>query len=491
MQEPVLLSKPAHSWLRTINLAYIPGPECEQLEEFVGELLDHFKRRGHNVQQVPDDQTDVILTTAPFDRPIGWREAPLFSVRRQFKLNRTPTVYSMVSTSRAKFQQLLDRFAETLKKDPPDPADYDFPGLSPTAYRVLYEQGHRGGPIMAVERLLQAYTKSIRVLLVVSDDHPESVYHFDLVGAFPESKWEEGLDAFYDDIVMRITTTMSTREVTNHQIVDEPISHGQWMSMTTPQAMQVAGKELGKRNFFTEMVIIENIVSVPAVSGSVASQYSEGCFSTWDSTVNGLVATVTGSSRPVDKVKIADDDLAVIVGVREGGTGAMVRQVEGKRNDPPSSEAVEMMDMDALLPQITLGPEWGEVSGKQVPVVRSKLHGHRGISAFDPRVVEYVPLDPPYYHYPVSCATEAQAQGIKNAFSRSEAFRNPDDPRQVAFTVLPGHGAVIAEKWVEGKVPFQTLWEFMDQGALQVSAPIPQGMIEYEVGKDEIARLKN
>ena len=48
----------------------------------------------------------------------------------------------------------------------------------------------------------------------------------------------------------------------------------------------------------------------------------------------------------------------MIVGVREDYMGALVRQVEAKRNDPPSSEAVEMFDMDSMLPHISLDPEW-------------------------------------------------------------------------------------------------------------------------------------
>ncbi|MGC8863037.1 MAG: FGGY-family carbohydrate kinase, partial [Armatimonadota bacterium] len=47
---------------------------------------------------------------------------------------------------------------------------------------------------------------------------------------------------------------------------------------------------------------------------------------------------------------------------------------------------------------------------RAVPVVRSKLHGHRGVSAYDPRYVEFVPLAPAYYAYPVSCGTRAQAE---------------------------------------------------------------------------------
>ena len=236
--------------------------------------------------------------------------------------------------------------------------------------------------------------------------------------------------------------------------------------------MLEAGPALGRRNFFTEMVRISDLVQVPAVSQGVANQYSEGCFATWDTGLGALISTVTGSARPVEKDDLKDQDLAVIVGVRDDGRGALVRHVEDKQNDPPSSEAVELMDMDSLLPRV-------ELDGIQVPVVRSKLHGHRGIGSYDPDLVEYAPLDPPYYHYPVSCATKAQAEGIKGAFSRAESLLNPDDPRQLAFTVLPGHGVIIAEKWVHGNVPFQLMWEAMDSGALQVDNHVPQGVYRY------------
>ncbi|MFQ6014848.1 MAG: hypothetical protein ACE5NP_05345, partial [Anaerolineae bacterium] len=310
---------------------------------------------------------------------------------------------------------------------------------------------------------------------------PLVAYHFDLVGAHPRSE-AETLESFYEDIVLRMVTTVSTSEVNQHKVVEDPIPRALWQRLSTPAAMCVAGQQLGERNFFTEMVRIADLVEVPAVSDAVASQYSEGCFATWEPTLGALIATVTGSARPVDKGSITEDDLAVIVGVRSDGQGALVRHVEGKRNDPPSSEAMEMLDMDSALPTIVLGPAWDTLA--RVPVVRSKLHGHRGIAAYDPRWVEYVLLDPPYYHYPVSCGTEAQARGIKEAFARSKTLQNPKDPRQVVFTVLPGHGVVIVEKWVPGTVPFQVMWEYMDAGYLEVENLIPQGPMEYVPGAD-------
>jgi hypothetical protein len=241
--------------------------------------------------------------------------------------------------------------------------------------------------------------------------------------------------------------------------------------------MICAGRELGRRSFFTEMVSVTNLVNTPAVGEAVASQYSEGCYATWEPVLNALVTTVTGSARPIDKYNLTEDELSIIVGLQPDELGALTRCVEGKRNDPPSSEAVEMVLMDKALPKIRLGSGWNTEA--DVPVIRSKLHGHRSVKAFDPHWVEHVRLDEPYYHYPVSCSTEAQARAIQVAFARSEALKDPADPRQVVFTVLPGHGVAITEKWVARKAPFQVIWEFMDAGILQVDNLIPQGPLAF------------
>ena len=141
-----------------------------------------------------------------------------------------------------------------------------------------------------------------------------------------------------------------------------------------------------------------------------------------------------------------------------------------------------MVMMDGPLPSLTLGEAWG--GSAQVPVVRSKLHGHRGCTQYDPRTVEYVPMAAPYHHYPVTCATEAQAQGITDAFAHSRALLHPDDPRSIVFTLLPGHGIVVVEKWATGKAPFQLIWEAIDQGRLEITSRVPQGPIEYVEGDD-------
>jgi hypothetical protein len=468
---------PTHAWWRKVRVAFVPGPMSSILETVMDGILRRFREDGHEVLSTPDSETELILTTAPFGEPLGWRQALFFSARRRFKMLKTPTIVTFLHSGRKRLQDLLDYFHSALDKDPPDPADFQFRGLSSRASQVLIEQGERGGPILALERVLQAQAKSIRIVLVVGDEAAEGAYHFDLVGAHPLTPAGKDRRAFYGDIVRRMVTAMSTHEITDHQEVSDPIPNKLWASAQGPAAMRRAGQEFGKRDFFTDMIRISDLVNVPAVSDAIAEQYSEGCFATWDPRLEGLISTVTGSARPVDKGSIQDQDLAVIVGVRDDRAGAKVRHVEGKRDDPPSSEAVEMIDMDERLPWIQLDPEWGIQS--DVPVARSKLHGHRGVSAFDPSRVEHVTLDPAYYHYPVSCSTEAQARAIKAAFSRSEALQNPDDPRRVVFAVLPGHGIVIVEKWASGKEPFQLIWESMDSGALQISNQVPQGPLEY------------
>lgn len=261
-------------------------------------------------------------------------------------------------------------------------------------------------------------------------------------------------------------------------MIGDPIPQDVWRGLSAPASMRQACRELGRRDFFTEMVRVDNLVNVPYLNAAVASQYSEGCFATWEPKLEALISTITGSARPVDKSNLGDDDLAVIAGVRPDGLGALIRLVEEKQNDPPSSEAVEQIQMDASLPKITLGAEWG--IAVKVPVARSKLHGHRGVRSYDPGLVEHVYLDPPYYHYPVSCSTQAQAGAIQAAFSRSEALQNPADPRQLVFTILPGHGMVVVEKWVAGKAPLQMIWEAMDSGRLEIDNRVPQGPLHYE-----------
>ncbi|MGD2166254.1 MAG: hypothetical protein PVH50_12090, partial [Anaerolineae bacterium] len=336
--------RPVHRWLQDLSVSFVPGPGST-VEAAVGRrLLEAFGRAGHRVQTAPNDDTDVILTTAPFGKPLDWREALLFTARHRFDLERSPTIYTLVHATPEQFGDALNHFRAILPVSPPNPDDYNFLGLAPESHHVLHEQGQRGGPILALERVVQSQAKCIDVLLIVGEDAPQEAYLFNLVGAYPRIPADVP-EHFYGDIVRRIATAASTREVTDHTAVGEPIPLDVWDDLETPQAMCEAGRQLGQRDFFTETVRIADLVNVPAVASSVSSQYSEGCFSTWDPELDALVATVTGSARPIYKGSISEEDLTVITGLRPDESGALVRRVEGRVHAPPSSEAVEMVMM--------------------------------------------------------------------------------------------------------------------------------------------------
>ncbi|MEA3338188.1 MAG: hypothetical protein U9R25_20055 [Chloroflexota bacterium] len=477
----LLSGKPVHPWLRQLQVAYVPGSGDELSIAAVEGMLNEFQAQGHKLQSKPDRNTSLLLTTVPFGKVVNWRRCLTVTARVKYRLTQNPTIITVIHATEDQFSTLLAQLDEAIAKQPVDPADFQFPGLASTAWQVLLEQGQRGGPILALERVVQAQAKGIRVILVVGDERPRTAYHFDLVGAHPQSMADDP-DRFYEDIVLRVVTSLSSLAINKHQVVGEPLSQKTWLELDTPAAMIAASSELGKRNFFTDTVHISDLVDVPAIGDTLASQYSEGCFATWDPRVNALVATVTGSARPVAKGGIGDDDLILIVGVREDGQGALVRNVKGKRNDPPSTEAVELYDLDNSLPRIALDESF--VSEADVPVVRSKLHGHRGVASFDPRVVEYVPVSPTYQNYLVTCGTDTQAWAVRDAFAESQALLNPDDPRDVVFTILPGHGVIFAEKWVPGFNPFERILDYMDGGQIAIESLVPQGPVHYEADAD-------
>ena len=184
-------AKPRHHWLRPIRAAFVTGPVSPLMAEMIEGLQTHLVQLGHEIQDVPDDTTDVVLTTAPYGTALTWRKALFFTERQRYKLSHQPTMVSMVHITPAQLDELTAQMERAIAKEPPDPEDFEFPGLAPGAYRVLVEQGRRGGPILALQRLLQVQAMSLRVLLVVGDKHPEAVYHFDLVGAYPVTRADQ------------------------------------------------------------------------------------------------------------------------------------------------------------------------------------------------------------------------------------------------------------------------------------------------------------
>jgi len=310
----VPLAQRIHGWLKTTHVSFVPaaGAEDSLVQHVLAQLQERFARQGHYVQERPNAQTTLFVTTARYGEPVNWRESVMLTGRRRFGLNHSPMTYTILRVTPAQLKERLDYFERVLAKETPDASDFAFPGLAETAYRTLIEQGRRGGPIMSFIRLVQAQAKCIRLVIIVGAEQVESAYYFDLVGGYPHVVAGEDLDAFYDDMVRRIVTSVSTGEVTQHAVTEPTVSHAEWQRLASPAAMKAAGFELGRRNFFTEMVRVADLTNVPAVGDSIASQYSEGCFATWDAHLQALIATITGSARPVEKQHLTDDDITFL-----------------------------------------------------------------------------------------------------------------------------------------------------------------------------------
>ena len=161
--------KPTHLWLRQINIAFVPGQTTPMLESVAEELLEKMVELGHYIQETPDNHSDAILTTAPFGESLGWRKALLFTVRYQYKLEKSPTIFTLIQITKDQFSEILAHFQAAINKDPLDPGDFAFDGMSSQAYKTLSEQGRRGGPLLSLVRLVQSQSKSIRIILVVGD----------------------------------------------------------------------------------------------------------------------------------------------------------------------------------------------------------------------------------------------------------------------------------------------------------------------------------
>jgi hypothetical protein len=471
-------ASPLHSWAHPITIAYLPDYRDAMLDRVLGDLLGWLEASGSLVQSRPTNATDLILTTARFNQPINRDEALLFHGKRRFGLSRRPQVLTLVSMTEGEYADQIAHFT-ALAADREAGLTRQYVGLGPQAVDVLVEQSRRGGPEVALGRLLQGQMCSIRVMAVIGDGqgNPHRAIHIDLAGAHPKS-YAGDRASFAEDIGRRMLTAICAHDVDHHDLLDETLPRAVWERLTTPEAMIRAGITFTQYGFFTTPISIEKVLGYRGGIGeAIAAQYSEGCYAVFEPDVPGLITTATGSSRLVDKRSISRDDQAIVVGVKPQRDGARVIQVEGRSKVIPSVEAVEMMGICEALPYHDRANSRGEMV--KAPPVRAILHGHLGVAEYDPEYAEPVYLDEPYYDYLVSCGTGALASGTAAAFRRSRALADLKDPRAVVVLEQPGHGVVIIEKWVEGKGPFETIREYLEQGRLKMTMQVPQGRIRW------------
>jgi hypothetical protein len=472
---------PLHAWVRPISIAYVPGPLTPAVEQTVGGLLEWLQFAGCTVTDTPTAETDLILTTSRLGTLTPRDEALFFHAKRKFRLSRRPTTLTVMDVPEDDYQRWLAHFAELARQPEDALAPEQYPGLGPQAVEVIAHQARRGGPELAFSRLVQAQSLSVRVMaLRTLAGRPYRAIHFDLAGARPVTDATDP-EAFAADAGPRILAAVCAQEVKNHVFLDEPVPAALWTSLAGPDAMIRAGTAFTEFGFFTTPFYVDKLLGYRGLSDAISAQFSEGCYAVYEPALGGMITTATGSSRLVDKRSITRADQAVIVGIRPGREGALVRPVEGLDPVLPSVEAVEMLAISQAVATHTRTTAQGQAV--EVPNLRALLHGHLGVGAYDPNYVEMVQLDPLYYTQLVSCGTGALAQGTAAAFARSSALHRLDDPRRLVFLEQPGHGVMVAEKWApEGQADgaFDTIYAYLQAGHFQMTLDIPQGPIAWE-----------
>ena len=470
-----------HSWTRPISIALVPGRTSPALDLAAPALLDWLRQAGCTIESVPSNNTDLIFTTDCFGHAVSRDESLLFNAKRQYKLSRRPVILTMVDIPETEYQSWLAHFAELALSPESDGAVESYEGLGPQAAEVIVHQARRGGPEMALSRLMQAQMLSIRVMaLRTIGGRPFRAMHFDLAGAHPITDATD-IESFAAEAGPRVLAAVCATEVNHHVFAEQPVPAELWASLTGPEAMMRAGATFTEFGFFTTPIYVEKVLGYRGLSEAISSQYSEGCYGVYEADIPGLLTTATGSSRLVDKRSITRADQAVVIGIKPERDGAIVRPVSGMDTVVPSVEAVEMMSICEGVPSHRRANSRGELV--QVPNVRAILHGHLGVAAFDPQRVEAVRLEPLYYTQLVSCGTGALANATAAAFARSAALRDPKDPRQVVFLEQPGHGVMVVEKWPapgSETAAFDAIHEYLRAGHLAMTYDIAQGPVQWE-----------
>jgi len=130
----------------------MPGPNNDSLNGIMDPLLAKLETLGHTVLDQLHGQIDLLLTSACFGQPVSWRQALMFSARRRFGLERAPTVVTLLKADKGEIDQAMERLTAGLGSERPSPEMFAAAGLAPESWRVLLEQGRRGGPILSLLR---------------------------------------------------------------------------------------------------------------------------------------------------------------------------------------------------------------------------------------------------------------------------------------------------------------------------------------------------
>ncbi len=461
-----------HAWARPVHVALVPRIRDSLIDPLLTALPASLRGYGGRLVPRPNRHTRIIVTTARYGEIISTKEALFFQAKLLFKLAHRPSVFTLVSVPRDELVETLTRLEQVAAASDAELDQFWFPGMPATGLPILREEARRGGPIKAFARLLQVQVKSVWTGAVVGDPATgaiDGIYLFDLVGAYPFVT-APSVEQMVDDLVARLTTIVCTSEADHHERVATTVPRDVWERTTAPERMVEAAWELGRRGFLTAPIQLKDF-GFRALGRAISSQYSEGCLAIYDPEFGFLLTTATGSARVVDKRYISRADIALVQEIKPDYSGVRIPRVEGRSFVKPSVEALELARIVFDAPRFAR-------SRPTVPV--SIVHLHMGIAAYNPAVVEYVALDPPFYACPVSCGTRELADGTARAFARSSVLSNGDESRRIAVLEQPTHGCMLVELGGGTIPPYQRIFTAIDRGDLVLSFAVPQGRVRWQ-----------
>ena len=124
-------TKNVHTWTHPISIAYMPGDNTPALDLASRALLDWLRGAGCTVTDLPENSTDLIVTTRRFGNIVGREEALFFNAKRQYRLSTRPQVLTLVDVPESEYQSLVEHFTQIAKMPEAEASLKRYSGLGP------------------------------------------------------------------------------------------------------------------------------------------------------------------------------------------------------------------------------------------------------------------------------------------------------------------------------------------------------------------------
>ena len=155
-QKAIMTIQHVHAWTHPISIAYMPGDtNTTALDLASSALLDWLRDAGCTITIMPDNRTDLIVTTRCFGDNVSREEALFFNAKRQYHLSSRPQVLTLVDVPEDEYQSLVRHFATIARLPEAEAKKEQYAGLGPQAADIISHQARRGGPELAFSRLVQ------------------------------------------------------------------------------------------------------------------------------------------------------------------------------------------------------------------------------------------------------------------------------------------------------------------------------------------------